>query len=191
MLRAHVRNKALAVTLKCWLVHQVQANQAGKLDAIIVWWQLDLDQAGAITLDTAPAWTKGRATTASANGGLHHMQYSRHADDGAQPQQQWRDHWKQCWTSVMSDLHVGKITAIHTKTKCVCDAHVATFTSFHGMQALEMSHSLPDDWQYTGLHSALSAKSRRSFSVLRAALSVPAVVLCCSANRGTKTRPHS
>ena len=28
----------------------------------------------------------------------------------------------------------------------VCDAYVAAFTSFHGMQALEMSHSLPDDW---------------------------------------------
>lgn len=42
---------------------QVQATAAGTAHAIIMWWQLNLDPSGLITLDTAPCWVASPAPT--------------------------------------------------------------------------------------------------------------------------------
>ncbi len=87
-----------------------------------MWWKLNLDQSGHITLDIAPCWanTSAKATSLPASvpkadadatsmeqvevgGG----QSGTQTVDG-QPEQQWRDHWKQCWTPVQPHLTLGR-----------------------------------------------------------------------------------
>ena len=63
---------------------QVQATAAGRLDACIIWWELLMDQEGAIRIGTAPDWVPA-------------IPGSRRMD---QMPQAWRDHWKQCWAPV-------------------------------------------------------------------------------------------
>lgn len=95
-------------------MHQVEATQAGKLDAVILWWQLNLDQAGSITLDTAPAWIKPGTSKTDSGSGLSETDNLQFTHDNDQPQQQWRDHWKQCWTPLMPGLHVGKNIKVYS-----------------------------------------------------------------------------
>lgn len=90
-----------------------------------MWWKLNLDKSGCITLDTAPAWNNsptqnpslsnpvpddsGNAVSGSAERlgcGRNGMQIR----DG-QPEQQWRDHWKQCWTPVQPHVVLGEVLA--------------------------------------------------------------------------------
>jgi predicted O-methyltransferase YrrM len=46
------------------------------VDALAVWWEVDLTPDGAVTLDTAPGWVRR---------------------DRGQAAQTWIDHWKACW----------------------------------------------------------------------------------------------
>lgn len=90
-----------------------------------MWWKLNLDKSGHITLDTAPAWNNSPTQNASlsipvpddsgnavsgsleqSGGGRNGMQTS-----GGQPEQQWRDHWKQCWTPVQPHVVLGGMLA--------------------------------------------------------------------------------
>ncbi len=113
-----------------------------------MWWKLDVDQAGHITLDTAPPWLTPSAAASAADSpsqpaadsaaensdvtvplpeanaqmpkadssrlDLQGMQTrSRQTAEGVQigceqPQQQWRDHWKQCWTPIHHHLTLGE-----------------------------------------------------------------------------------
>ena len=47
---------------------QVQATAGGTAHAIIMWWQLNLDPAGLITLDTAPCWVANPAPDTAPQG---------------------------------------------------------------------------------------------------------------------------
>ena len=47
---------------------QVQATAAGTAHAIIIWWQLNLDPSGFITLDTAPCWVAKPASNTAPKG---------------------------------------------------------------------------------------------------------------------------
>ena len=106
---------------------QVDVVQAGRADALIVWWDLHLDRDQQFKLSTAPAWV-AQTAAAAARGSEKHLQdasaqLASHAagpmaaaagsfDDQAEPhkcrlselnsgrRQQWRDHWKTCWAPV-------------------------------------------------------------------------------------------
>ena len=108
---------------QCSFASQVQASTAGTAHAIIMWWKLNLDQSGHITLDTAPSWTRTSdeavslpASVPQADADIVSMQHADLGDghsctqtvDG-QPEQQWRDHWKQCWTPVQPHMTLGKM----------------------------------------------------------------------------------
>ncbi len=106
---------------QCSFASQVQATAAGTAHAIIMWWKLNLDQSGHITLDTAPPWTNASAEAASlpasvAKADTNAVSMEQVEVDGGQsgtpmggqPEQQWRDHWKQCWTPVQPHLTLGR-----------------------------------------------------------------------------------
>ena len=112
---------------QCSFASQVQATAAGTAHAIIMWWKLNLDQSGHITLDTAPPWINTSAEAASLpasvpksdtnvigmeQAGLGCGQSGTQTVDG-QPEQQWRDHWKQCWTPVQPHLMFSKMLPAH------------------------------------------------------------------------------
>ncbi len=123
MLRGKVCLSKPLRTSQCSFASQVQATSAGTAHAIIMWWKLNLDQSGHITLDTAPPWTNTSGETASlpasvpkADANVISMQHAELGGDqsgtqtmGGQPEQQWRDHWKQCWTPVQPHLMLGKM----------------------------------------------------------------------------------
>ena len=107
----------------CSFALQVQATAAGTAHAIIMWWKLNLEQSGHITLDTAPPWVKSSGEAASlppsvpkADASIVSMEHEELGGgqsgmqivDG-QPEQQWRDHWKQCWTPVQPHLTLGEM----------------------------------------------------------------------------------
>lgn len=53
-----------------------------EVDALVVWWNLKLlEDDDDLVLSTEPSWI-----------GVDH------------PQQKWRQHWKQCWTVVASEM---------------------------------------------------------------------------------------
>ena len=103
---------------------QVQATAAGTAHAIIMWWKLNLDKSGHITLDTAPAWVNEPTNNAflstpvpgvshnAACGSLEQAACGRRGMQtrSEQPDQQWRDHWKQCWTPVQPH-ELGEVLA--------------------------------------------------------------------------------
>jgi hypothetical protein len=107
---------------QCSFASQVQAIAAGTAHAIIMWWKLNVDQSGHITLDTAPSWTHTSDEAASLPASVPNADADavsmEHAQLGGgqngmqtvdgQPEQQWRDHWKQCWTSVQPHLTLGR-----------------------------------------------------------------------------------
>ncbi len=115
-------SRSLSIS-QCSFASQVQATAAGTAHAIIMWWKLNLDQSGHITLDTAPPWTNTSAEAASllasvpkADADVISMQHvevggdqsSFQQTENGQPEQQWRDHWKQCWTPVQPHLMLGR-----------------------------------------------------------------------------------
>lgn len=63
---------------------KVPVTYAGTAHAVLLWWQLGMDQEGTLLLSTAPCWV-----VSVADG----------ADEGPLEgvAQQWRDHWKQVW----------------------------------------------------------------------------------------------
>ena len=72
---------------------QVPVKSAGNVDALVLWWQADMDPSGRIKLATAPKWL--RAGWAGECGWREEP-----GGDGGPLQrvtQRWRDHWKQCW----------------------------------------------------------------------------------------------
>ena len=105
----------------------------GTAHAIVMWWKLNLDRSGHITLDTAPPRAtnppqcrhesapeqtqlpslpeeRANAETPTAacpkpedQSSCNHGMQSAH-----QPEQQWRDHWKQCWTPLQPHILLGK-----------------------------------------------------------------------------------
>lgn len=181
---------------------QVQATAAGTAHAVIVWWQLNLDSAGLITLDTAPCWVTKQAdatapqssqvpqtgplpqsdpqlvpapgaaplhassTTKELSSHASHQSqlagptqsssqagssglacsirsplaeaappaaaaaaslasvalpeeclgYEQACRPESEQQQQWRDHWKQCWTPVQAPFRLGKLWS--TRNPC-------------------------------------------------------------------------
>lgn len=111
---------------QCSFASQVQATAAGTAHAIIMWWKLNLDQSGHITLDTAPSWTITPAEAASlpdsvpkADANVISMEHTELGGAqsgtqtmGRQPEQQWRDHWKQCWTPVQPHLTLGRASSL-------------------------------------------------------------------------------
>ena len=115
-------SRSLSIS-QCSFASQVQATAAGTAHAIIMWWKLNLDQSGHITLDTAPSWTNISAEAASLPASVPKADASAVSMEqvelgggqsgrqtmGGQPKQQWRDHWKQCWTPVQPHLTLGKM----------------------------------------------------------------------------------
>jgi len=55
---------------------QADAAAATPVDALAVWWEVDLTPDGRVRLDTAPGWVSARAQ---------------------QPPRPWTDHWRSCW----------------------------------------------------------------------------------------------
>lgn len=145
---------------------QVQASTLGTAHALIMWWQLNLDNSGRNTLDTAPSWISTPAQTpvpTPANASpppLHSHDASGavcnddrnfpqaivpepdeveltaaqpgsesrtgqgvacrcEGDQQQQVKQQWRDHWKQCWTAVHPRLKLGEQFLLFPGASCV------------------------------------------------------------------------
>eukprot|EP00850_Spirogloea_muscicola_P007910 SM000041S15469 [mRNA] locus=s41:273754:279365:- [translate_table: standard] len=73
---------------------EVWPSQAGKVHAIVSWWELMLDEVGSVTYSTAPAWS--RPTCESQGSCLASEQQHDHKGRQIVKKSAWRDHWKQC-----------------------------------------------------------------------------------------------
>eukprot|EP00850_Spirogloea_muscicola_P001458 SM000005S17255 [mRNA] locus=s5:1074597:1080177:- [translate_table: standard] len=73
---------------------EVWPSQAGKVHAIVSWWELMLDEVGSVTYSTAPAWS--RPTCVSQGSCLASEQQHDHTGRQIAKKSGWRDHWKQC-----------------------------------------------------------------------------------------------
>ena len=119
---------------------QVQATAAGRVDACIIWWELLMDQGGAIKISTAPDWVPAQPG-------------SRGAD---QMPQGWRDHWKQCWTPVPSRPMAAcghSLQVDFAFVRCECTSHAQCNLS-RTVQA-DLKRASLEMLPYTGAESAL------------------------------------
>ena len=75
----------------------------GQVHAVLLWWQLQVDQRAEVWLSTAPSWVwrleeggdgdrPAGSDAGRGEGGV--------GEAVQLPRQQWRDHWKQCWAAV-------------------------------------------------------------------------------------------
>eukprot|EP00850_Spirogloea_muscicola_P009664 SM000054S18150 [mRNA] locus=s54:672149:677770:- [translate_table: standard] len=88
---------------------EVWPSQAGKVHAIVSWWELMLDEVGSVTYSTAPAWL--RPTCAPQGTCVANEQQHDHTGRLVK-KSEWRDHWKQCvWLVPPSSItaHPGQL----------------------------------------------------------------------------------
>ncbi|KAK3249411.1 hypothetical protein CYMTET_41159, partial [Cymbomonas tetramitiformis] len=113
---------------------RVTARSSGRVDALVVWWELEMDSSGTLRIDTAPWYVKrGRNQQEGVNA-------ERAASEGAAalPEQAWRDHWKQCvWILRRGGSHVARdetivVGATHDDVSLSFVVDVAAKNAGHG-----------------------------------------------------------
>lgn len=86
---------------------KVKVNSSGTVNAVAIWWDLQMDPQGDISLSTEPLWVQNGVsrTDGSPVGPAEESEESRGAKHGPG---HWQDHWKQCWCPVFPAIERGE-----------------------------------------------------------------------------------